>query len=138
MGIRTCPKLVGLGIDSDGPRRRIRHVIRGQSWGRRDQVLENAVQAFGRRDQHQHTPACHVYGFHDFRRAFATVNAPRMKPEALQRLMRHKSYQTTQKFCLNPTNQIDEAVSEMPVPDTLKKDKAGQESLEDVAGDGST
>ena len=65
--------------------------------------------------------ACHVYGFHDFRRAFATVNAPRLKPEVLQRLMRHKSYQTTQKFYINPTNQMEDAVSEMPVPDALKK-----------------
>jgi integrase len=73
------------------------------------------------REQHDHTPSCHVYGFHDFRRAFATVNAPRLKPEVLQRLMRHKSYQTTQKFYINPTSQMQDAVSQMPVPDVLKK-----------------
>jgi integrase len=73
------------------------------------------------REQHQHTPACHVYGFHDFRRAFATVNAPRMKPEALQRLMRHKSYQTTQKSYINPTSQMQDAVSQMPVPESLRE-----------------
>lgn len=77
------------------------------------------------REKHEHTPSCHVYGFHDFRRAFATVNAPRLNPEVLQRLMRHKSYQTTQKFYINPTNQMQDAVSQMPVPEALKKYEAG-------------
>lgn len=73
------------------------------------------------RDNHEHTPSCHVYGFHDFRRAFATANAPRMKPEALQRLMRHKSYQTTQKCYINPTSQMQDAVADLAVPDFLKR-----------------
>jgi integrase len=76
------------------------------------------------REKHEHTPSCHVYGFHDFRRAFATVNAPRLKPEVLQRLMRHKSYQTTQKFYINPTSQMEDAVSQMPVPGSLKRDRS--------------
>lgn len=69
-------------------------------------------------ERHEHTPSCHVYGFHDFRRAFATVNAPRMKPEVLQKLMRHKSYQTTLGY-VNVTNQLREAVDSMPIPDVL-------------------
>jgi integrase len=75
------------------------------------------------REQHTHTPSCHVYGFHDFRRAYATANARRLKPEVLQRLMRHKSYQTTQKFYINPTNQMQDAVADMPIPNVLKKPK---------------
>ena len=78
------------------------------------------------RDRHEHTPSCHVYGFHDFRRAFATVNAPRLKPEVLQRLMRHKSYQTTQKHYVNPTSQMQDAVAQMPVPGALNKGPAGR------------
>lgn len=70
-------------------------------------------------ERHQHTPSCHVYTFHDFRRAFATVNAPRLKPEVLQRLMRHQSYQTTLGY-VNLTNQLDEAVKSMPIPEALK------------------
>ena len=73
-------------------------------------------------DEHKHTPACHVYGFHEFRRAFATVNAPRLKPEVLQRLMRHKSYQTTQKSYINPTSQLEDAIADMPVPNVLRKE----------------
>ncbi len=76
------------------------------------------------RDQHTHTPSCHVYGFHDFRRAFATVNAPRLKPEVLQRLMRHKSYQTTQRFYINPTSQMQDAMTGMPLPEALKHGRA--------------
>ena len=40
-----------------------------------------------------------------------TVNAPRMKGEALQRLMRHKSYTTTLGY-INLASQIDDAVTE--------------------------
>lgn len=75
---------------------------------------------------HEHTPACFVYGFHDFRRAFATVNAPRLKPEILQKLMRHRSYQTTLGY-INRTTQIEEAVVNMPVPSVLAKPTGPQQ-----------
>ena len=71
------------------------------------------------RENHEHTSACHVYGFHDLRRAFATVNAPRMKPEVLQKMMRHKSYKTTLGY-INNAERIDEAVAELRVPDVLR------------------
>lgn len=72
------------------------------------------------RGQHEHTPACHAYGFHDLRRAFATMNADKLTPDALQALMRHKSYQTTQVY-INLTRQLDDAVASLHVPDVLKK-----------------
>lgn len=72
------------------------------------------------REKHEHTDACNVYGFHDLRRAFATVNAPRMKPEVLQKLMRHQSYKTTLGY-INQSQQIAEAVERMQVPDVLNK-----------------
>jgi len=71
------------------------------------------------RENHDHTPACHVYGFHDLRRAFATVNAQRMKPEVLQKMMRHKSYKTTLGY-IDHAEQIDAAVAELRVPDVLR------------------
>ena len=70
--------------------------------------------------KHDHTEACHVYGFHDLRRAFATVNAPRLKPECLQKLMRHKSYSTTLRY-INTASQLQAAIDSMPVPPGLKK-----------------
>lgn len=49
-----------------------------------------------------------------------------MKPEVLQRLMRHKSSQTTQKFSINPTSQMQDAVTDMPIPDALRRKQGGQ------------
>lgn len=74
------------------------------------------------RENHEHTLACHVYGFHDLRRAFATVNAKQMKAETLQKIMRHKSYKTTLSY-VNLSEQVEEAVSQMPVPEVLRKDE---------------
>ena len=71
------------------------------------------------RKQHDHTPACHRYGFHDFRRAFATMNADRLTGDALQALMRRKSYQTTQVY-INMARPIDEAVDLLRAPEVLK------------------
>jgi integrase len=72
--------------------------------------------------RHEHSPRCHVYGFHDLRRAFATVNAPRLTADALQSLMRHKSYLTTQVY-INMAKQIDDAVDVLHVPEFLKGKK---------------
>ncbi len=73
--------------------------------------------------QHEHTGACHFYGFHDLRRAFATQNAPRLTADALQKLMRHKSYLTTQVY-INMASQLDEAVDVLHVPEVLRPKKA--------------
>ena len=70
--------------------------------------------------QHEHIRFCHAYGFHDLRRAFATMNADKLTTDALQALMRHKSYQTTQQY-INMARQMDAAVASLHVPDVLKE-----------------
>ncbi|MHB1421871.1 MAG: tyrosine-type recombinase/integrase [Gemmataceae bacterium] len=75
------------------------------------------------RDKHKCGPFCHVYGFHDLRRAFATMNADKLTPDALQALMRHKSYITTQKY-INMTRQMDAAVASLHVPEVLRSREA--------------
>ncbi len=60
------------------------------------------------------------YGFHDVRRAFATMNADRMTPDALQALMQHKDYQTTQRY-INMARQLTPAVQNLYVPDLGRK-----------------
>ena len=55
------------------------------------------------------------YTFHDFRRAFATMNADKLTPDALQALMQHKDYQTTQRY-IALARQLKPAVAELFVP----------------------
>lgn len=61
------------------------------------------------RQNHKHTDACHVYGFHDLRQAFATMNAETLTADALQALMQHRSYLTTQRD-INMARQLNRAV----------------------------
>jgi integrase len=75
-------------------------------------------------DEHKHTRFCHVYGFHDLRRAFATMNAANMTGDALQKLMRHQSYETTKRY-INLARQMAPAVANLYVPPIPAK-KAGQ------------
>ena len=75
-------------------------------------------------EDHEHTDACHRYGFHDLRRAFATLNAGHMTPDALQALMRHRSYTTTQRY-INMADQLHRSVEGLQVPDVLKSVAAG-------------
>ena len=74
-------------------------------------------------DDHQHTDACHMYGFHDLRRGFATMNAGSMSADALQKLMRHKSYTTTQRY-VNLAGQVNAAVATLFVPPVLNRRNA--------------
>ena len=75
------------------------------------------------RGEHDHTPACHVYGFHDLRRAFATMNADKLTVDALQALMRQKSYQTTQKY-ISIARQLNRSVDSLYVPQLPKLDRS--------------
>lgn len=72
-------------------------------------------------EAHEHTDACHAYGFHDLRRAFATVNVDKLSAQQLQTLMRHKSYSTTQRY-IAMASDLSEAVAGLTVP-TLPKPK---------------
>ena len=72
---------------------------------------------------HECTATCHLYGFHDERRAFATMNAMNMTREALQSLMRHQSSSTTDRY-INFAQQLNPAVANLHVPDVLKADGA--------------
>lgn len=56
------------------------------------------------------------YGFHDLRRAFATLNAGRLAGDVLQALMQHKSYATTQRY-IDIASHIRPAAHNVYVPD---------------------
>ncbi len=71
-------------------------------------------------DHGECTPACHRYSFHDERRAFATLNAEHMTREALQKLMRHRSPDTTDRY-INMARQLNPAVGKLHAPSVLRK-----------------
>ena len=56
------------------------------------------------------------YGFHDLRRAFATLNAGRLSADVLQALMQHQSYTTTQGY-IDLARQMRPASHDVFVPD---------------------
>lgn len=62
------------------------------------QAAEGVSVACKDQRKHECTDACFRYGFHDLRRAFATMNAANMSGEALQALMRHRSSLTTERY----------------------------------------
>lgn len=66
-------------------------------------------------EKHEHTRYCKVYGFHDLRRAFATLNAPNLSAAELQNLMRHRSYRTTERY-VNMSKQMQESASKLHAP----------------------
>jgi integrase len=93
-------------------------------WSEFARIQEAAGIHLTCREEHDHGRYCYLYGFHDLRRAFATMNADKLTPDALQALMRHKSYLTTQKY-INMSRQMDAAVASLHVPDVLRKAKPG-------------
>ena len=52
-------------------------------WCEFERIQQAAGIHLDYREDHQHTPGGHVYGFHDLRRAFATVNAESLTADAL-------------------------------------------------------
>lgn len=59
------------------------------------------------------------YGFHDLRRGFATANAESMDLFPLQKLMQHKSLETTRGY-VNMAGRLDSAVAGLKVPSILQ------------------
>lgn len=74
-------------------------------------------------EDHEHTPYCHVYSFHDLRRAFATANEGNVTPKELQKLMRHASYTTTERY-INMAKNMKSTVDKLHVPSLENKKKA--------------
>ncbi len=98
------------------------HAIQQQAVVKNAQGEELPLRLFCR-EEHEHTPACHLYGFHDLRRAFATLNAARLTPDQLQAIMQHQDYQTTQKY-INMAPSLDGVTARLYVPELPKEETA--------------
>ena len=95
------------------------HQSRRRLYAELERVHKAAGVSLPCNEDHEHTDACYCYGFHDLRRAFATVNAETLSADALQALMRHKSYTTTQRY-INMAHQLNRSVESLHVPEVLK------------------
>jgi integrase len=74
--------------------------------------------------KHTHTDWCRTYGFHDIRRAFATMNAENLTAESLQAMMRHTSYSTTQRY-INVARLLRGITAKLSVPSVLARSVNG-------------
>ena len=72
--------------------------------------------------EHEHTEACHAYGFHDCRRAFATLNASKVTTMELKAMMRHASIQTTQRY-VSMAEQTTSMVDKLFIPEVMRSSK---------------
>ena len=73
--------------------------------------------------KHEHTEACHFVRLPRSAAGLRHGERRRLTADALQKLMRHKSYSTTQRY-INMASQLEEAVEVLHVPDVLKIKKA--------------
>jgi integrase len=89
-------------------------------WGHHERNLFKEFNALQKAAGVKLTGPRDHYGFHDLWRAFATMNAERMTGDALQKLMQHKDYQTTQRY-INMAQQLKPAVEALFVPDVKPK-----------------
>jgi len=65
--------------------------------------------------EHECTETCHLYGFHDERRAFATNNHGHLSDDELQGLMRHRDRKTTLRY-KNMVGHLHAATDKLFVP----------------------
>ena len=74
-------------------------------------------------DEHECTDACHRYGFHSLRRAYATLNVDTMPGPVLQKKMRHRSFQTTLRY-IKLADKMKKTTEQVFVPEFLQDRKA--------------
>jgi integrase len=92
-------------------------------WKGLDRTLARIQKAAGIklhcRESHEHTPACHLYGFHSFRYAHATYNFGRVSDRDLQEQMGHATFSTTQRY-IKYAGIHQKRVYDVFLPESLK------------------
>jgi integrase len=71
------------------------------------------------REDHEHTEACHLYGFHSFRYAHATYNFGRVSDRDLQEQMGHATFSTKQRY-IKYAETHQQRVYDVFLPKSLK------------------
>ncbi|MHB0960961.1 MAG: site-specific integrase [Pirellulaceae bacterium] len=80
-------------------------------------------------EDHEHTDACHRYGFHDLRRGFATENALDLQPLELKHRMRHQDIKTTMGYA-NLAKTMASRRTKVKVPDIAAKSAVAASSVQ--------
>jgi len=71
------------------------------------------------REDHEHTPVCHLYAFHSFRYAHARYNFGRVSNRDLQEQMGHATFSTTQRY-IKYAEIYQKCVYDVFLPKSLK------------------
>ena len=125
IGTTSFPKdlIDGVSVSRQAANRETRPSYEKALWEEFGEIQRAAGINLECHEDHECTPACNVYGFHDLRRGFATQNAARLSPVELQARMRHVSFQTTQEY-INLANQLTAITDRQFVPTLKAKSKA--------------
>ncbi len=73
--------------------------------------------------KHECSEFCHVFGFHDLRRAYATENMDRLPTPVLQKKMRHKSITTTLRY-ISTAQKMKDAAADVFIPKIARPEAA--------------
>lgn len=71
-------------------------------------------------ETHEHTDACHAYGFHSLKKACGTLNAAKLPEAVLNAFMRHATIETTRKYYRNKKGILEGWTDSMYVPEVNK------------------
>lgn len=71
-------------------------------------------------EDHEHTPACHTYGFHSTRYSYGTANADLLPMPVLQKKMRHANPETTLRY-IALAGKMKTAAEQVHIPAFLRQ-----------------
>ena len=107
------------------PRPQVFEMWKKNGKGRMGGASQIAKARYKQLHQIQDAAGLRRFGFHDFRRGFATENAQNLTPSEMQKLMKHRSFKTTMKY-MQMGERLEEPVKKLTVPESFTRKQNGQ------------